>query len=287
MRDLVPKQRAVVWVAILVGIGFFCYPPTGRASSYGRNEWYGYVFLFDRDMRDLVTDWPRLLFQYVILGVVTWFATSGIKPGTRSPEPCKKSAVQPARQSGAAKIVTPKSRAQRIQLLRWMFLVPGVILWLALGSIVSGLAFTASALFVANDLLSAKVQVGPDVVLPLQNSHPSHRRYVRRSVVRWKNRAAPSASCRGYYRGRRNWRVGVLPGFFRSPRTRRSAYPHRGIRLRLSCYNRSPTRSASPGTYRGGRGALLQYERLNIRPACSASSSIRYVGEFLETTRTS
>lgn len=73
MREWNLGQRLVLLTAVVVGLAFFVFPPTGRPASYGRNTWAGYRYLFEGGMIGYVTDWPRLLLQYALLTVLAWF----------------------------------------------------------------------------------------------------------------------------------------------------------------------------------------------------------------------
>jgi|GEM_PF-2248662 len=70
LNDWETFKRKFAFAAIgLIAVLMFIYPPMGRPYTYGRTLWSGYMSIFDQAGYSLVIDWPRLVAQYIGLGI--------------------------------------------------------------------------------------------------------------------------------------------------------------------------------------------------------------------------
>lgn len=80
MNNLSSKQRFVLWVALVLSIAMFLFPPVGFPTTYGRNLARGFRFLFTMGEESLVIDIPRLLIQYGLLAAAAWLTVVSLRP---------------------------------------------------------------------------------------------------------------------------------------------------------------------------------------------------------------
>lgn len=80
MDKLNKKQRIVVWVALIMAVGMFLYPPQlsrsySRRGGSGYLEYTGYAPIWQAER----IDFARLLIQYGLLAGLCWAAVTTLK----------------------------------------------------------------------------------------------------------------------------------------------------------------------------------------------------------------